>query len=183
MVDFLCHFRDTLTETGCLMNSPTSCILASVCTPTVKRAVAMPFTTKPVDLAVGRIESGKQSRAVEFVVVGHGLAATALQGQAGLGAIQGLDLALFVHAQHQRVFRRVQIQAHDVFHVFCKLGIVADLETRDPVRFQAVTAPDSTHAGVANFHGRRHAACAPVAGIRRVLRRVVMFTTRAQNWR
>ena len=42
--------------------------------------VAMPFLTEPVDLTVGRIESGKQSRgAITFVVVGHGLAAAALQ--------------------------------------------------------------------------------------------------------
>ena len=62
--------------------------------------MSMPFLTKPVKLAVGRIESGKQSRgAVAFVVVGHSLAATALQRQTGLRAIQGLDLLFsFAHS-------------------------------------------------------------------------------------
>jgi hypothetical protein len=31
-----------------------------------------------------------------------------------LGTFQRLDLALLVDAQHQRVVRRVQVQAHDV---------------------------------------------------------------------
>lgn len=68
--------------------------------------VAMPFLTKPIDLAVGGIESGKQRRgAVAFVVVSQSLAASALQRQARLGTIQRLDLAFLIHAQHQRVFR------------------------------------------------------------------------------
>jgi len=50
--------------------------------------MSMPFLTKPVDLAVGRIESGKQGGgAVAFVVVGQGLAASALQRQTRLGTI------------------------------------------------------------------------------------------------
>jgi hypothetical protein len=54
--------------------------------------VSMPFLTKAVDLAVGRIEGGKQSSgAVAFVVVGHGPAASELQRQSGLGTIQGLN--------------------------------------------------------------------------------------------
>ena len=83
----------------------------------------MPFLTKPVDLAVGRIESGKQSDgAIAFVVVGHGLAASALQRQAGLSTIQSLDLAFLVHAQHQSVIGRVQIEADDVFQFFPRTG-------------------------------------------------------------
>ncbi len=46
--------------------------------------VPMPFLTKSVDFAVGRIEGGKQSGgAVAFVVVGHGLAAARLSGSPG----------------------------------------------------------------------------------------------------
>jgi hypothetical protein len=67
--------------------------------------VTMPFLTKAVDLAIGCIESGKQRRrAIAFVVVRHGLAATALERESGLGAIQSLDLAFLVYTQHQRVF-------------------------------------------------------------------------------
>jgi hypothetical protein len=91
--------------------------------------MSMPFLTEAVHLAIGRVEGGKQSRgAVAFVVMGHGLAATALQWQSGLGAIQSWDLAFLVHAQHQSVFGWVQIQADNVLQFFCKLGIVADLK-------------------------------------------------------
>jgi hypothetical protein len=89
--------------------------------------------------------------------------------QARLSTIQGLDLAFLVHAQHQRVFRRIQIQAHDVFQLFRERRIVADLETLDPVRFQAVTVPDPTHAGLADAHRSGHTARAPVGGVGRLL--------------
>jgi len=48
-------------------------------------------------------------------------------------------------------------------------GIVADLEVLHPVRFQAVTAPDTTHTGLADAHRSSHAARAPVSGVRRLL--------------
>jgi hypothetical protein len=60
---------------------------------------------------------------------------------------------------------------------FRELGIVADLKTLYSVRFQAMTAPDATHAGLADAHRLGHAARAPVSGVARLLR-VVMFTNR-----
>ena len=72
--------------------------------------MAMLLLAKAKDLAVGGIQSGEQSgRAVAFAVVGHGGAASALQRQAGLGMIQGLNLALLVGAQHQSVLWRIEI--------------------------------------------------------------------------
>src|SRR5262249_3256512 len=96
--------------------------------------MSMPFLTEPVHLAVGCIEGSKKSSgAVAFVVVRHGLAAPTLQWQSGLGTIQSLDLTFLVHAQHQSVFGRVQIQADDIFQFFCKLGVAA--EALDALRF------------------------------------------------
>src|SRR5215470_4159120 len=98
--------------------------------------VAMAFLTKPVHLAVGRIEgSEKSSRAIAFVIVCHGLATPTLERQSGLGTIQSLDLTFLVHAQHQSVFGRVQIQADDIFQFFRELRIAADLEALDAMRF------------------------------------------------
>jgi hypothetical protein len=48
---------------------------------------------------------------VALVVVRHSAPAPALEGQAGLGAVEGLDLALLVRAQDDGVFGRVQVQA------------------------------------------------------------------------
>jgi len=43
--------------------------------------------------------------------VGLGAIPAGPQGQPRLGAIQGLDLAFLVHAQHQRTLRRTQIKS------------------------------------------------------------------------
>src|SRR2546430_10912420 len=47
-------------------------------------------------------------RSVPLVVVCHRAAPPFFQGQARLGAVQGLDLALFIHAQHDPLLRWVQ---------------------------------------------------------------------------
>jgi len=52
------------------------------------------------------------------------------------GAVQGLDLGFLVYAQHQRLFRRIQIQPDDVADLVDELRIVADLERIDQVRFE-----------------------------------------------
>src|SRR5581483_4236845 len=110
--------------------------------------MAVSFLTKAVDRTIGRIQRGEQSRrAVTFVVMGHGLAATALERQSRLGAIQSLNLAFLVYAQHQSMFGRVQIQADDVLQFFRELGTVADFEALHPMWFQPVTAPDAANAG------------------------------------
>jgi hypothetical protein len=90
--------------------------------------------------------------------------------QSRLGSIQSLDLAFLVHAQHQSVFGRVQIQADDTFQFFRELGIVADLEAfdamvsaRDCARYDARSLADS--------HRCRHAARDPVRGVRWLLPR------------
>lgn len=65
------------------------------------------------DLSVGGVERGEQcGRAVAFVIVGHGPAATFLHWQARLSAIQRLNLALFLKGQYQRMLRRVQIETY-----------------------------------------------------------------------
>ena len=78
-----------------------------------------------VESAHGREQSGSS---VSFVVVGHGPTAALLQWQAGLRAVQRLDLALLVGAEHDGVLGRVEIETHDGFQFLGELGIVADLE-------------------------------------------------------
>jgi hypothetical protein len=60
------------------------------------------------DGAVEHAERGKQGGGtVPLVVMRRGLAAPRLNRQSGLGAIERLDLALFVDRQHHGVGRRV----------------------------------------------------------------------------
>src|SRR5579859_4114616 len=59
--------------------------------------MTMPLLAQPIDLPGSSIESGKQGcSAIALVIVRHGLTATFLHRQAGLSAVQGLDLALFI---------------------------------------------------------------------------------------
>ncbi len=60
------------------------------------------------NFAIPGVERREQrSRAVALVIVSHRFATTALHRQAGLRAVQRLHLTLFIHAQNQRVLRRI----------------------------------------------------------------------------
>ena len=72
--------------------------------------VPVPLLTNTDHLAAGGVQCGKQSSsAVALVVVGHGFCAALLDRQPRLSAVQRLNLALFIHAQDDSVFGRVQI--------------------------------------------------------------------------
>lgn len=87
-------------------------------------------------LAVGYVHSCKQGRrAMALIVMGHGARTARLQRQPWLASIPCLYLALFVDAQHDGMFGRSQIQAHDGLQLFAKLWIRTDLEALHAVRF------------------------------------------------
>jgi hypothetical protein len=52
-----------------------------------------------------------------LVIMGHGAGAALLHGQAGLGAVERLDLALLVHRQHDRMRRRIDVEADHVLQL------------------------------------------------------------------
>ncbi len=119
------------------------------------------------DEAALHIERGKQrGRAVALVVVGHGAGAALLHRQARLGAVERLDLALLIDAQHQRLVRRVQIEADDIGDLLLELRVVGDLERLDEMRLEAGLGPDAPHAGRADPHLGRHGSPAPVRRVR-----------------
>src|ERR1700748_3937895 len=66
-------------------------------------------------LAVEYVEGSEQrGSAVPLIIVGHNSTAPRLDRQARLSAVERLDLALFVDAEHHRVRRRVDIQPDDI---------------------------------------------------------------------
>src|SRR5689334_25446571 len=71
-------------------------------------AVANDFAGEHVE----RREQGRRS--VSLVIVSHGAAAPLLQWQSGLGALQSLNLALFVYTKHNRLVGRIQIKTNHV---------------------------------------------------------------------
>jgi hypothetical protein len=69
------------------------------------------------DGAGGDVEGSKQcGGTVADVIVGDAFHVAQSRGQHGLGAVQGLNLAFFVRAQHQGVVGWVQIEAHNIPH-------------------------------------------------------------------
>jgi len=74
--------------------------------------VAMAALALTEDRAGDQVECCKQGGgAMTDVVVSHAFHVAQAHGKQGLGAFQSLDLALFIHAQHHRLVRRVQVQA------------------------------------------------------------------------
>src|SRR5215211_5173886 len=125
--------------------------------------MAMALHAAADDLAVDHVKSGEQrGRAVALVVVRHGAGSAALHRQAGLRAVERLDLALLVDRQHLRVGRRIDVEADDVADLGRKGWIVRQLEGADAVRLKPVGAPDALHIGEADACCLDHGTPCPV---------------------
>ena len=96
------------------------------------------------DDAVGlQFQRGKQrSRPVAFVVMRAALELARPHRQQRLCAVQRLDLALLVHAEHQGMIGWVHIQTHDVAHFLDQLRVGRQLERVGTVRLQSEGMPD-----------------------------------------
>ena len=68
-----------------------------------------------------------------LVIVRHRAAATGLEAQAGLRAIQRLDLAFLIHAEDDGMLGRVQRQAHHILQLVLEVRIPAELKGPDSV--------------------------------------------------
>ena len=120
--------------------------------------------------AVEHAERGEQGGgAVPLVIVRHGLAAPGLDRQSRLGAVERLDLALFVDRQHHRMGRRIDIEPDDVGELGGKAGIARALEGAQPVRLQFVRPPDALHRTHRDADGLGHRPAGPVG---RLVRRL-----------
>ena len=109
----------------------------------------------------------QRRRAVANVVVRLSSRDARAHRQQGTRAIQGLDLTLFVEAEHQRVIRRIEIQPDDVADLLHKLRIRRELERVDPMRLQTKRAPDARDGRFRETRDVRHAARGPLGRVRR----------------
>lgn len=83
------------------------------------------------------------------------------QWQSWLRALQGLNLALFIAAEHQRFIRWSQIQSNDIPEFLFKMRVIGQFKGASQVRFDVVRGPDSLGAGRGNTGDSRYAAAAP----------------------
>ncbi len=81
-------------------------------------------------------------------------------------------MGLFIHAEHCRVRRRVQIQANDVSRLLLTIRIVRGHVALDPMRLPTVLAPHARHHHVADLQLRGKLTRGPMSrAARRVARR------------
>ena len=78
------------------------------------------------DGAVEHVESREQGRGV--VVMRHRPAAALLHRQPRLGAVKGLDLALFIDRQHQGLVGRIEVEADNLLDLGDEVRIARELE-------------------------------------------------------
>lgn len=108
------------------------------------------------------------------VVVGAPLDLSWAHRQQWLRSIKSLDLALFVNADDQGLFRRIEVEADDVAHLLDKLRISREFERLRAVRLQGEGPPDPMHSRRRHngsfrrtpLHGSRCVLCASFFGVR-----------------
>jgi hypothetical protein len=97
--------------------------------------------------------------------VGHGPTLAGLDGQAGLRAVEGLDLALLVDGEDHRVARRGHVEPDDRRELGEEVGIARALEGADPVRLELVSGPDALHRAQRDPDGFGHGPAGPTGGL------------------
>jgi hypothetical protein len=97
-----------------------------------------------------------------FVIVSVALNLARPQLQFGLGAIQSLDLRLFVNGQNQCIIGRVQVQTDNIKNLFRKVWIIADFERFQAMGLQVCRLPDLLYLPTGHAGMFRHQPDAPM---------------------
>ena len=98
------------------------------------------------DGAVEHVESREQGRgAVALVVMRHRPAAALLHRQPRLGAVKGLDLALFIDRQRQGLVGRIEVKADNLLDLGDEVRIARELEGFRQMRLEPVRSPNLVH--------------------------------------
>jgi len=125
--------------------------------------MAMPRQAIADYVPIKQVQRGKQGRrAMAFIVMRPSPTAALLHRKAGLGAVQGLDLAFLIHGEHQGLVWRIEIQPHHIVELLDKLGVPAELEGLAQMRFEPMLLPDAAYRGGADPLGVRHGSSTPV---------------------
>ena len=113
------------------------------------------------------VERGEQvGSAVTQIVGSTPLSLAGAHRQQRLTAIECLDLALLVDAQHQRAVRRIEVKPDDIAHFLDEQRVFGKLEALDSMRLQRKGPPDAAHHALTQAAALGHRARAPVRGVR-----------------
>src|ERR1035438_7147947 len=130
----------------------------------------MPLLAQTDHFSIQSIERCEQrGRAVALVIVGHGASPAALQRQTRLRAVESLNLALLVAAQHQSMLGWIEVKADDGFQLFGEVRIGRHFKRLHQMRLEPVVVPDAPHRGLAEADRSRHGSCGPMSSMSRLL--------------
>ena len=108
-------------------------------------------------------ESGVEAReSIAAIVVGASLGKTGSDRKHRLSPGKGLNLSLFIHAEHDCIGRRLQVQADDVTDPFFGIGIGRELKGGHLVWLERVSSPNAVNRRVGNASPFREVARAPM---------------------
>ena len=93
---------------------------------------------------------------------GYRPGAALLHWQARLGAVERLDLALFIDREDDGMGGRIDIETDDVAQLVDEARVGGEFELFHPVRLQAVRAPDALDGTRADADDLRHHGGGPV---------------------
>ena len=97
--------------------------------------------------------------------MGHRAAAALLHGQAWLGPVKRLNLALFIDRQDDGMLWWIDVKPNDIQQFGGEPGIVGQLELAYPMRLQTMLAPDALHRTDADADVPGHRRRGPVRGL------------------
>lgn len=120
--------------------------------------------------AFGHIDSGEEGRrSIALVIMCHGAATAFLYRQLRLRAVQSLNRGFLVGAEHQRMFRRIEVQPHNIAQLLLEIGIIAYLERLHEMGLQVVCPQHAEYEILAYAHGFCQETRRPVGSIFRLL--------------
>ena len=129
----------------------------------MKFAVAVRLHTAADDGAVEHAERSEQGgRAVPLVIVCHRLTTPRLDRQPRLGAVERLDLALFVEREHHSVGRWIDVKPDNIGQLGSKARIARPLEGADAVGLQLVRLPDALYRAQRDADRFGHGPASPM---------------------
>ena len=136
-------------------------------------------------LAAGDVQGREQGGgSMPDVVVGDAFDIAQSHRQHRLSALQRLDLAFFVDAQHYGVIRRIQIQSDDVAHFLDEERVVGQFEGPLAVRLHAEQLEPARHGAFGDAAVLGHGTDRPVGGVGRGDCSAALMTsaTRSSLW-
>src|SRR5260370_33704659 len=115
--------------------------------------------------ALQNVEGSKQSgRSVPLIIVRLSCWQAGSQRKNRLRAIQRLNLAFLIHAEHDRLVRWIYIEPHNVAHFSRKFRVGAEFEGLHAMRLQFVLLPTPLHGRGADFLTRRPGPASTMRG-------------------